>query len=139
MEENTIEKKSTKKSKIIWIIVLVLIVLAALLLPNFAAIKEQSRRVNNLSHLNAIYKSLSESSLSPNFQSLGNIDPKADYVLVTNHLAGNHQDGNNVLIFSKPECFPGKGGNVIFVAGQGKWCDLEEYNRLTKGLIPTAP
>ena len=132
-------KESLKKSTIIlWIIVLALIILGVLLLPNVAAMREQSRRVNNLKHLNAVYKSLSHWGLRP--EKLENMtDPKADYVVVTNNLAGNDLNENKVLIFSKPECFPGKGGNVVFASGSGKWCDLDEYNRLTKGLIPAAP
>lgn len=103
-------QKSIKKSTIIIsTIVLVLIVSSALLLPNLTTIKEKSRRVNNLSHLNAIYKALPRPT---NLQSPGNMDSKADYVLVTNNWVGNNL---NDVAFFFPSPSPPAGFNLLFL------------------------
>lgn len=64
---------------------------------------------------------------------LSEVDQWSDYVLVPGRKESDPR--NTVLGFSKPECYPGEGGNVLFVTGKVRWCDLEEYQRLTAGLI----
>ena len=66
---------------------------------------------------------------------MSNVDQWSDYVLVPNRLESDPPDA--VLAFSKPGCYPGKGGTVLFVAGHVLWCPLDEYTRLTAKLSAT--
>lgn len=52
----------------------------------------------------------------------------SDYILVPDRKFGGGED--NVLAYSKPECYQGTGGNITFMDLTTRWCPLEEYNRL---------
>jgi len=60
------------------------------------------------------------------------IDKWTDYVLVPNLRADDA--GDTVLAFSKKECYGGQGGNVLFTDTSIRWCNRDEYDRLTGGL-----
>jgi prepilin-type processing-associated H-X9-DG protein len=68
---------------------------------------------------------------------LADVDQWTDYVLVPNRKSSD--PGHSVLAFSKPECYPGKGGNILFVDGSVQWCNQEDYARLIAGAGPTQP
>ena len=57
------------------------------------------------------------------------IDEWSDYVLVPNR--SESDPASTVLAFSKPECYPGKGGNILTVDGAVQWCEIEKYDELT--------
>jgi len=59
------------------------------------------------------------------------VDQWSDYIIVSNR---NFGDGQAVLIYEKPDCHKGKGGNATMANGTGRWYDAEEYRRLIDGL-----
>ena len=142
-------------------IVLQLVILPALLLPAVSAARDRARRVHCMSNLKQIglaarmYSMDNQEQFPPDFQSLAKyanapnlfvcpatrhqpgameqVDRWTDYVLVPNRKESD--PGDAVLAFSKPDCFPGKGGNIVFVDGHVRWWPLDEYRRLTDGLV----
>jgi len=65
---------------------------------------------------------------------LRSVEQWSDSVLVPNRTLDDPAD--TVLAFTKPECYPGTGGYVCLVDGSANWYPLEEYQRLTAGLMP---
>lgn len=136
-------------------------ILAGMLLPAVASARERARRTHDMSNLKQIglaahmyamdNKELFPSSFTNLATYTGNsprlfvcpatghepgdmasVDTWTDYVLVPGRSMGDAPD--SVLAFSKPECFPGEGGNVLFVDGHVEWCPLERYEELTASL-----
>lgn len=133
--------------------------LAGMLLPAVAAARDRARRtqcMNNLSQIGkccVMYAMDHDEQFPPNLNTLaaesdasnphlyvcpatGNepgdlstVNEWSDYVLVPNRSANDPSDG--VLAFSRPECYPRKGGNVLTVDGAVQWCNLAEYEELT--------
>ena len=68
---------------------------------------------------------------------LTGVDSWTDYALVANHKESDPPDA--VMAFTKPECYPGGGGNVLFLDGSVKWCPREDYSRLTKDYLGRSP
>lgn len=142
-------------------IVLQLVILPALLLPAVSAARDKARRVQCMNNLKQIslaarmYSMDNQEQFPPDLSSLTKyadapqlfvcpatrrqpgameqVDRWSDYVLVPNRKGSD--PGDSVLAFSKPDCYPGKGGNIVFVDGHVQWCSLDEYRRLTDGLI----
>ena len=133
-------RKGLKISVIIGIIAVV----AGLFLPNFAAVREKARRVNDLGNLNAIWKIISQWGLTPSNSGILlsldhsgmplSLDQLVKNKIITADMLINHEtgkpseyypagdlssDGNHVILVSR-----GKHGmNVVKVAGQGMWVD----------------
>jgi prepilin-type processing-associated H-X9-DG protein len=137
-------------------------VLAGMLLPAVAAARDKARRascMNNLSQIGLaahLYAADHEGSFPAELRSLeayigdsprvlvspatgrepgqmSDADEWSDYALVPGRSESDPADA--VLAFSKPDCYPGKGGNVLFVDGHVRWCATEEYERLTADLF----
>lgn len=142
--------------------VAVLGVLAGMLLPAVAMAREKARRAKCLSNLSQIgkccmmYAMDNDEKLPPNFKALAEyaegspgmfvcptsgaepgdfaaVDEWTDYVLVPNRSQSDPADA--VLAFSKPECYPGKGGNVLTVDGAVQWYRSEQYEQLTAEFV----
>lgn len=141
-------------------IVFQLVILPAILLPAVSAARDKARRVQCMNNLKQIslavrmYSMDNQEQFPPDLHSLTKyadapkmfvcpatrqqpgpmeqVDRWADYVLVPNRKESD--PGDTVLAFSKPYCYPGKGGNIVFVDGHVRWCSLDEYRRLTDGL-----
>ena len=64
--------------------------------------------------------------------SLSNVDSWTDYVLVPN--LRTHLPGDTVFIYTKPECYPRGGGNILFIDGSVHRCDPATYEELTANL-----
>ena len=136
----------------------VLGVLAGLLLPAVAGARNHARSAQDMNNLKqigmgcAMYAADHEQTFPPNFKAIaqyvgnspklfvcpatgkqpGNIasvDEWADYVLVPNRTES--EPSTTVLAFTKPECYPSKGGYVLMVDGSVQWCEVEKYNELT--------
>ena len=113
----------------------ILLVLAGLLLPNTASVRERARRVNDLSNLNGLWKAASawglepvntwrpafpdsiddvmkESGLTPEI--LVNTETKQP---VEYYPGASDTDGNRPLLVSRGKT----GRNVVTVSGQGRW------------------
>lgn len=141
--------------------IMLLGLLAGMLLPALAAARDRAQRASCVSNLKQIglaarMYSADHQEVFPNeLKSLtayiGNspelficpakrrkagelaaVDEWADYVIVPNRKESD--PANTVLGFSKPHCYPGKGGNILFVDGHVEWVSLDEYNKLTTGL-----
>jgi prepilin-type processing-associated H-X9-DG protein len=64
---------------------------------------------------------------------MANVSQWTDFVLVPNRKATGSSD--SILLFTKPECYPNGGGNILYVDGRVSVIMLpDEYNRLTRGL-----
>ena len=135
-------------------------VMAGLMLPALAAAREKAHRIACASNLKGIgfaahmYAKDNQGNFPSYFQSLAkysadprlfvcpktghepglmaDVDKWTDYVLVPNRKESDPPE--TVLAFSKPECYPGKGGNVLYVDGSVRWYNPAEYDRLTSGL-----
>lgn len=124
-------------------------------------VQEEARYINCMSNHRYIYKAATEwshnhsNSFPPTLQTLVNegrvytgalicpcsgrgmpcstsqVDQWSDYIIVSNR---NLDDGQAVLIYEKPDCHKGKGGNVTLVNGSSIWCNADEYGRRTDGL-----
>jgi hypothetical protein len=132
--------------------------LAGLLLPAVATARDRSRRAACMSNLSQIgkccfmYAMDHDERYPPKLKALAemagdspklfvspatgkqpgdfsSVDEWSDYVLVPNRSQSDPFDA--VLAFTKPDCYPGKGGNVLTVDGAVRWCDLPEYDELT--------
>lgn len=66
---------------------------------------------------------------------IDNIETETDYVLVPNRNSWTDPP-ESVLVFTKPECYPGEGGNILFMAEHVEWFNIEEYNAQTRNLMP---
>ena len=141
---------------------LVLCVLSLIISSAINKIKEDARYINCMSNQHFIYKAAAEwgndhsNSFPPDLQTLVNegrlssnsdaficpcsgrktgpisqVDQWSDYIIVSNR---NFGDGQSVLIYEKPDCHKGKGGNVTMANGSSIWCNAEEYHRRTDGL-----
>jgi len=129
----TVLHKGLKISVIIGIIAIV----AGLLLPNFAAVREKAHRVNDLSNLNAIWKIISSWGLTPSSSGIPlSLDQMVKNKIITPDMLINHEtgkpieyypasysngyiNGDEIVLVSR-----GKHGmNVLKVAGQGMWVD----------------
>ncbi len=141
-------------------IILHLVILPALLLPAVSAARDKARQVQCISNLRQIslaatmYSMDNQGRFPPDLQSLtqyaaepqlfvcpatrhrpgalDQVDQWADYILVPNRKATD--SGDTVLAFSKPDCYPGRGGTIVFVDGHVRWSPLAEYQQLTAGL-----
>jgi prepilin-type processing-associated H-X9-DG protein len=136
----------------------VLGVLAGMLLPAVATARDRARRVQCMSNLSQIgkccfmYAMEHDERFPSDFKDIaeeaGNIpqlfvcpatgkqpgdfssvDEWSDYTLVPNR--SQSDPSSAVLAFSKPECYPGKGGNILMVDGAVQWSEFEKYNELT--------
>ena len=139
-------------------IVLHLLILPAMLLPAIAEARNRARRVKCLSNLSQIgkgcymYSTEHEESFPPDLKTMAeqtgyypelfvcpttgktpgefsSLDEWSDYILVPNRSMGDSP--NAVLAFSRPDCYPDKGGNVLTVDGAVYWHDIAEYDELT--------
>jgi prepilin-type processing-associated H-X9-DG protein len=64
---------------------------------------------------------------------MANVSQWTDFVLVPNRKATGLSD--SILLFTKPECYPNGGGNILYVDGRVSIItSSDEYNRLTRGL-----
>jgi hypothetical protein len=121
--------KGLKISVIIGIITIV----ASLFLPNWAAVREKARRVNDLANLNAIWKVISSWDLTPsNSGTPLSLDQLVKNKTITSDMLINHEtgkpieyypassnEGDHVVLVSR-----GKHGVIVVkVAGQGMWVD----------------
>jgi len=135
-------------------------VVAAIMLPALAGARGGARKAqcrNNLSQIaicSRQYALVNDGKYPPNFRALSEfvedpsnprmfvcpstgkqpgsfatVDQWSDYVLVPNRSMDDEPD--TILAFTKPECYPGKGGHVLTVDGAVQWFDLREYERLT--------
>ena len=140
----------------------VLGILAGMLLPAVATARDRAQRVrcmNNLAQIGRCcmeYAADNDERLPQSFKALesyaGNspalfvcpatgkqpgdfssVDEWTDYVLVAE--ISPNDASNAILAFSKPECYRGKGGNVLTRDGAVRWCDSGEYGALTGGAI----
>ncbi len=116
----------------------ILLVLAGLLLPNTASVRERARRVNDLSNLNGLWKAASawglepvntwrpafpesiddvmkEGGLTPEF--LVNTETKQPVEYYPGASGASDTDGNRPLLVSRGKT----GRNVVTVSGQGRW------------------
>jgi len=136
----------------------VLGILAGMLLPAVARARDSAQITQCRSNLSQIgkccmmYAMEHDNTFPPNFKTLADfaedsptlfvcpatdkqpkdfssVDEWSDYTLVPNRSQADPMSA--VLAFSKPECYPNKGGNVLRVDGAVRWCDIEEYNALT--------
>jgi prepilin-type processing-associated H-X9-DG protein len=132
--------------------------LAGMLLPAVASARERARRAHCMSNLSQIglackmYAMDHGEKLPPNLAALADyvgdnpsvfvcassetepgdlasVDTWSDYILVPNRSEGD--PGDAVLVFEKPGCHSGRGGNILTVDGAVRWCRLEDYERLT--------
>jgi type II secretory pathway pseudopilin PulG len=139
----------------------VVVLLGGLLLPALSMAREKARQtssMNNLSQIGmavALYEADHDETPPPNFKSLAeyvggennsklfltpgsetvpgiweDVDSWSDYQLVTN--ATGARPNEAVRAFSKPDCYPGKGGLILFQDGHVGWQELDDYNRLTQ-------
>ncbi|MFA5043553.1 MAG: von Willebrand factor type A domain-containing protein, partial [Kiritimatiellia bacterium] len=128
----------------------VFLVLAGLFLPNLGSVREKARRVNDLSNLNAVWKSASAWGLNPSDSFRPAFPPSLDELareakippeMLVNHETGNpveyypDANGDRPLLVSRGK----KGMNVVKVAGQGMWVDYgtpeaEALNRQLAGM-----
>lgn len=138
----------------------VVVLLGGLLLPALSMAREKARQTSSVNHLSqigmalALYEADHDETPPPNFKSLSvyvggesnfkmflnpgsetvagtweDVDSWSDYQLVTN--AVGERPDEAVRAFSKPNCYPGKGGLVLFQDGHVAWQELDDYNRLT--------
>jgi prepilin-type processing-associated H-X9-DG protein len=143
--------------------IMVIGIFSAVTLPAFVKARErayQNACMNNLKQIGVsmqMYANENQEKFPSDFQSLvpkyvpavqvtlfvcpatrhqpgdaSNLIAWTDYVLVANRKTSDSPD--TVLAFSKPDCYHGRGGNVLFVDGHVQWCDKAEYDRLTSGL-----
>jgi len=140
------------------IAVSIVFMLFAILLPSVSQARGRAQRVKCMSNLAMIGKSCMVYALDhddiypPNFKAIANdykthpkifvspatgnvpgnissVDEWSDYVLVPNR--DGSASPNNILAFSKPECYPGEGGTIVTISGAVRWCKLKEYDELT--------
>lgn len=125
----TVLHKGLKISVIIGIIAIVV----GLFLPNYPALREKARRVQDLENLNTIWKAISSWGLTPSTSGIPlSLDQLVKNKIITPDMLINHEtgkpieyypcpysNGNDVVLVSR-----GKHGmSVIKVAGQGMWVD----------------
>lgn len=137
-----------------------LLILPALLLPSLLIVRDKAQRTYcamNLRQINdasRLYAEENHEKFPDDIQQLSKYlpDPRvficpssghkpgnmnaianwSDYVLVPNRKFGGV---DNVLAYSKLECYQGKGGNIAFMDNTIRWCPREEYNRLISNIV----
>ena len=135
----------------------VLGIIAGMMLPAVSMARERARRTQGMSNLKHIglscqmYAIDNDEKFPSSFKELdavgtpvllfkcpatdtqvgdfATVDQWSDYVLVPNKTSND--PANDILAFSKPECYSDRGGNVLFVDGSVQWCTAEEYVELT--------
>jgi len=133
-------------------------ILAGMMLPAMSTARERAYRAKCMSNLSQIgkccimYAMDYDEKLPPDLKSLAeyagdipsmfvcpktgkepgdldSVDEWTDYVLVPNRSLDDPPQ--SVLAFSRPECYPGRGGNVLTIDGAVQWYGREEYERVT--------
>jgi len=142
--------------------VIFLMIIVAVALPSFCNVRDKARQIKCMANLKMIgsaaelhavdnqdeFPSHLQSIAGPEYGidpevfvcpatghkpgEMAQVDAWSDYVLVPGRKRDDPTD--TVLAFSKAECYPGEGGNVLFVGGHVEWCELEDYESLTTGL-----
>jgi hypothetical protein len=128
------------------------------LIPSLQQARAQTRRAISGANLNAIYRGIAmymaenDGRFPPDLEVLikhGTIPrqmlyspsmnrpedflqrrpyPEPDYVYF-GHRLGHVAPVGLILAFEKPECNHNQGTNVLYVAGNVKWCSMEEFRR----------